>query len=70
MNTFHRLLIQRIQGAGGLPGDYNFAADILDLAAQEGDGWTSRTDDACRIPDMLGDAARVLRGLVCKFDEE
>lgn len=61
MNAFVKSLVDRVNGAGGNAGDFNFAADILDMAAHEADGWTGRFDDATRIPDVLGEAARALR---------
>jgi len=60
--SFLKSLEDRVKGHGGTGGDFNFAADILDMSAHEADRWTNRADDATRIPDMLGDAARYLRG--------
>ena len=68
MNVFHRSLLSRVHGFGGTPGDFNFAADILNLAEQEADSWTNRPDDASRIPDTLGEAARFLRR--CSKDDD
>jgi hypothetical protein len=50
-----------VRGAGGTTGDFNFAADILNMAEYEASLWTNRADDAIRIPDVLGTAAKILR---------
>ena len=56
-------IVQRLDRAGNpiRPGDLNLAADIVALCGREAEGWTHRYDDAMRIPDVLGEAADVLR---------
>jgi len=68
--SWWKSLDDRIRGAGGQPGDYNFAADILDMASYEASQWTNRCDDARRIPDVLGEAARFLRACAKEDDSE
>jgi hypothetical protein len=60
-------IAKRIEMSG--TGNYHLAADIVDLCAAEADTWTNRSDDATRIPDVLGDAVRELRELGNRPDE-
>jgi len=60
--TMVQEIIRRLEHYGYTsPGGFNLAADILELAAHESDNRTNRADDAMRIPDMIGDTARMLR---------
>ena len=60
--TFAEQLEQRIEMSGDTsPGAWNLAADLLKLVVEEASRWTNRADDAVRIPDVINEAARVLR---------
>ena len=60
--SFEKQLLERIERSRDTsPGAYNLAADLLDLAVIEAEGWTKRSDDAVRIPDRLYDGVRALR---------
>jgi hypothetical protein len=56
------LIVQRLQHAEDVsPGALNLAADIVADCSLEANHWTTRADDALRIPDMLAETAQNLR---------
>jgi hypothetical protein len=60
--TLEKALRQRVEQTGDTsPGNWNFAADIVIICAMYASGWTNRTDDAMRIPDMLDEVGLALR---------
>ena len=62
MPTLAEQIQEHLERAGDTtPGAFNLAADIVDLCERETRGWTSRCDDAIRIPDMLWEAVQDLR---------
>ena len=57
-------VMERLRQAGDTsPGMINLAASLLELATREAEKWTARPDDAVRIPDVLAEVARELRGI-------
>jgi len=64
MTRFHAELIKRIESQPGMhtPAVFGLAADILAICRRHLTGWTTRLDDAERIPDVLSEAQDALLG--------
>ena len=60
--TLQQELIQTVEMSGDTsPGNWNFAASLIEICANDGYRWTRRADDALRFPAALEEAAEVLR---------
>lgn len=71
MRKFEIDLAERVMLTGDKsPGNWNFAADIVTICANYMEGWTNRTDDAMRIPQVLDEASHHLRQCAIEAAED
>ena len=66
MNELHKAIENRVRYGRTLiySDQWQYAADLIEICAKHMESWTTRTDDALRIPDVLYETSDYLRGFV------